>query len=101
VALARKRTIPTERPPLDGEVSDNFCGYPNNIVTKHGVEITGKYFPLSYVLLGTCTSSDDLSKIPLFFITTPSAPWGQYSRPCYLWVKWPKLYSDAGAAFAP
>jgi hypothetical protein len=26
VALARKRTIPTERPPLVGEVSANFCG---------------------------------------------------------------------------
>jgi hypothetical protein len=26
VALVRKRTIPTERPPLVGEVSANFCG---------------------------------------------------------------------------
>jgi hypothetical protein len=26
VALARKRTMPTERPPLVGEVSANFCG---------------------------------------------------------------------------
>jgi hypothetical protein len=26
VAVARKRTIPTERPPLVGEVSANFCG---------------------------------------------------------------------------
>jgi hypothetical protein len=26
VALARERTIPTERPPLLGEVSANFCG---------------------------------------------------------------------------
>jgi hypothetical protein len=26
VALARKRTIPTKRPPLVGEVSANFCG---------------------------------------------------------------------------
>ena len=26
VALARKRTIPTERPPPVGEVSANFCG---------------------------------------------------------------------------
>jgi hypothetical protein len=26
VALARKRTIPTEQPPLVGEVSANFCG---------------------------------------------------------------------------
>jgi hypothetical protein len=26
VALVRKRTIPTERPPLVGEVSTNFCG---------------------------------------------------------------------------
>jgi hypothetical protein len=26
VALVRKRTIPTERPPLVGEVSINFCG---------------------------------------------------------------------------
>jgi hypothetical protein len=26
VALARERTIPTERPPLVGEVSANFCG---------------------------------------------------------------------------
>jgi hypothetical protein len=25
VALARKRTIPTEQPPLVGEVSANFC----------------------------------------------------------------------------
>jgi hypothetical protein len=25
VALVRKRTIPTEQPPLVGEVSDNFC----------------------------------------------------------------------------
>jgi hypothetical protein len=25
VAVARKRTIPTERPPLVGEVSANFC----------------------------------------------------------------------------
>jgi hypothetical protein len=25
--LGRKRTIPTERPPLVGEVSVNFCGY--------------------------------------------------------------------------
>jgi hypothetical protein len=25
--LVRKRTIPTERPPLVGEVSVNFCGY--------------------------------------------------------------------------
>jgi hypothetical protein len=24
--LVRKRTIPTERPPLVGEVSANFCG---------------------------------------------------------------------------
>jgi hypothetical protein len=27
VALVRERTIPTERPPLVGEVSGNFCGY--------------------------------------------------------------------------
>jgi hypothetical protein len=27
VALVRKLTIPTERPPLNGEVSANFCGY--------------------------------------------------------------------------
>jgi hypothetical protein len=26
VVLVRKRTIPTERPPHDGEVSANFCG---------------------------------------------------------------------------
>jgi hypothetical protein len=26
IALVRKRTIPTKRPPLAGEVSDNFCG---------------------------------------------------------------------------
>jgi hypothetical protein len=26
VALVRKRTIPTERPPPVGEVSGNFCG---------------------------------------------------------------------------
>jgi hypothetical protein len=26
VALFRERTIPTERPPLVGEVNDNFCG---------------------------------------------------------------------------
>jgi hypothetical protein len=26
VALVRKRTKPTERPPLVGEVSANFCG---------------------------------------------------------------------------
>jgi hypothetical protein len=26
VASVRERTIPTERPPLVGEVSDNFCG---------------------------------------------------------------------------
>jgi hypothetical protein len=26
VALVRKRTIPTERPPLVGEISYNFCG---------------------------------------------------------------------------
>jgi hypothetical protein len=26
VALVSKRTIPTERPPLVGEVSANFCG---------------------------------------------------------------------------
>jgi hypothetical protein len=26
VALVRKRTIPIERPPLVGEVSDNICG---------------------------------------------------------------------------
>jgi hypothetical protein len=26
VALVRKRTIPTERPPLVGEVSASFCG---------------------------------------------------------------------------
>jgi hypothetical protein len=26
VALVRKRTIPTERPQLVGEVSANFCG---------------------------------------------------------------------------
>jgi hypothetical protein len=26
VALVHKRTIPTERPPLVGEVSANFCG---------------------------------------------------------------------------
>jgi hypothetical protein len=27
VALVQERTIPTERPPLIGEVSANFCGY--------------------------------------------------------------------------
>jgi hypothetical protein len=27
VASVRDRTIPTERPPLDGEISANFCGY--------------------------------------------------------------------------
>jgi hypothetical protein len=27
VALVRKRTMPTERPPLVGEVSANYCGY--------------------------------------------------------------------------
>jgi hypothetical protein len=26
VALVHKRTIPTERPPLVGEVGSNFCG---------------------------------------------------------------------------
>jgi hypothetical protein len=26
VALVRKRTLPTERPPLVGEVRANFCG---------------------------------------------------------------------------
>jgi hypothetical protein len=26
VVLVRKRTIPTERPPLVGEISPNFCG---------------------------------------------------------------------------
>jgi hypothetical protein len=26
VALVRERTIPTERPPLVGEISVNFCG---------------------------------------------------------------------------
>jgi hypothetical protein len=26
VVLGRERTIPTERPPLVGEVSFNFCG---------------------------------------------------------------------------
>jgi hypothetical protein len=26
VALVRKRTIPTEQPPLVGEVNANFCG---------------------------------------------------------------------------
>jgi hypothetical protein len=26
VALVRERTVPTERPPLVGEVSGNFCG---------------------------------------------------------------------------
>jgi hypothetical protein len=26
VALVRERTVPTERPPLVGEVSANFCG---------------------------------------------------------------------------
>jgi hypothetical protein len=26
MALVRKRTIPTDRPPLVGEVSANFCG---------------------------------------------------------------------------
>jgi hypothetical protein len=26
MALVRKRTIPTEQPPLVGEVSANFCG---------------------------------------------------------------------------
>jgi hypothetical protein len=25
--IVRKRTIPTERPPLVGKVSANFCGY--------------------------------------------------------------------------
>jgi hypothetical protein len=32
VALVRKRTIPTERPPLVSEVSANFCGYPVEII---------------------------------------------------------------------
>jgi hypothetical protein len=32
VALVRKRTTPTERPPLVGEVSANFCGLEN--ITK-------------------------------------------------------------------
>jgi hypothetical protein len=27
VAWVRERTIPTERPPLVGEASANFCGY--------------------------------------------------------------------------
>jgi hypothetical protein len=27
VALIRERTIPTELPPLAGEISANFCGY--------------------------------------------------------------------------
>jgi hypothetical protein len=27
VAVVRKRTIPTERPPLVGELSSNLCGY--------------------------------------------------------------------------
>jgi hypothetical protein len=27
VAFVRERTIPTERPPLVGEVNANFCGY--------------------------------------------------------------------------
>jgi hypothetical protein len=27
VALVRERTVPTERPPLVGEVTANFCGY--------------------------------------------------------------------------
>jgi hypothetical protein len=27
LALVRKRTLPTERPPRVGEVNDNFCGW--------------------------------------------------------------------------
>jgi hypothetical protein len=34
VALVREQAIPTERPPLVGEVSANFCGF-----EKYGDEI--------------------------------------------------------------
>ena len=39
VALVRERTIPTERPPPDGEVSANFCGEVCHVVSatdSHG-----------------------------------------------------------------
>jgi hypothetical protein len=36
VALARKRTIPTERPPYVGEVSANFCGRVVSTTDPHG-----------------------------------------------------------------
>jgi hypothetical protein len=34
VVLVRERTIPTERSPLVGEVSANFCGWGLHIKTK-------------------------------------------------------------------
>jgi hypothetical protein len=34
VALVRKRTIPTERPPLVGEISANLCGYRGRCVVS-------------------------------------------------------------------
>jgi hypothetical protein len=33
VALVRKRTIPTERPPIVSEVSANICGWGCNVVS--------------------------------------------------------------------
>jgi hypothetical protein len=42
VALVRKRTIPTERPPLVGEVSANFCGF-NFINDFNPLEPSGYY----------------------------------------------------------
>jgi hypothetical protein len=36
VALVRERTIPTERPPLVGEVSASFCGYRSAIFIPLG-----------------------------------------------------------------
>jgi hypothetical protein len=38
-ALVRERTIPTERPPLVGEVSANFCGWR----VRHVVIVTDLY----------------------------------------------------------
>jgi hypothetical protein len=36
VALVRERTIPTERPPLVGEVSVNFCGQGVSLGQRNG-----------------------------------------------------------------
>ena len=68
MALVRERTIPTERPPLVGEVSANFCG-------QRGVTWSAQRFPTAILTsifwTGAATFYSTSSSIDLTRLSGP------------------------------